>query len=256
MWSNETRQRRLEDAKRAYAALMKCYPFTTDDLDGEEWRDVKGYGGDYQTSTFGRVKSLKNGKVRILKPFLTGLYMQVELHKDDKGKTFQVNRLVAETFIPNSDNLPEVNHIDGRKLNNHVSNLEWVTHQSNMRHAVDTGLQVVIQGEDHQKAVLTNADAAYIRENPDGLTGVELAKKFGVSPMIISGIQTGKTYKTAGGTVRKEKAHPPNRTPDEIRAKIRAEYRPGVRDCGCQALAERFGLTKSTILSIVREGNS
>lgn len=254
MWSNETRQRRLEDAKRAYAALMKCYPFTTDDLDGEEWRDVKGYGGDYQTSTFGRVKSLKNGKVRILKPFLTGLYMQVELHKDDKGKTFQVNRLVAETFIPNSDNLPEVNHIDGRKLNNHVSNLEWVTHQSNMRHAVDTGLQVVIHGEDHKKAVLTNEQAAYIRENPDGLTGVELAKKFGVMPAIISNIQIGRSYKTAGDTVRKERAHPPNRIPDEVRAKICAEYESGLPGCGAENLAKKYGLVKSTIYRIVKEG--
>lgn len=253
MRSKATQRRVLEEAKRAYKALIAHYPLTIEDIDGENWKDIAGYEGDYQESTYGRTKSLKHGKIRILKPFLQGEYLYVELHKDGAGKTVQVNRLVAETFIPNTDNLPEVNHRDGQKYNNHVSNLEWVTHAQNMRHAVDTGLQVVIQGEDHKKAVLTNADAAYIRENPDGLTGVELAKRFGVSPLIISNIQLGLTYKEAGGTVREKKW---TRTPDEIRAKIRAEYSPGVRGCGCQALAKKYGLSTATIWNIVREGDS
>ena len=253
MRSKETRRRILKEAKRAFDALIKCYPFTTDDLDDEKWCAYPNYGGgDYQISTFGRVKSLKNNRVKILKPWLRGEYMQVELCQDGVQKTFQVNRLVAETFIPNPDNLPEVNHIDGRKLNNHVSNLEWVTHQSNMRHAVDTGLQVVFHGEDHQKAVLTNADAVYIRENLDGLTGVELAKKFGVMPAIISNIQTGRSYKTAGGIVRETKR---KRIPDEIRAKIRSEYKKGVEGYGLQALAKKYGLCVATVYEIVREGD-
>ena len=257
MRSKKTQRRVLEDAKRAYDALMKCYPFTTDDLDGEEWREYPNYGGgDYRISTFGRIKSLKNGHVKILKPWLRGEYMQIEFCQDGVQKTFQVNRLVAETFIPNSDNLPEVNHISANKLDNSVGNLEWVTHAQNMGHASEMGLIKSLQGEDHKKAVLTNADAAYIRENPDGLTGVELAKKFGVMPAIISNIQIGRSYKTAGGNIREKRAHPPNRIPDEIRAEIRRLYKEGVRGCGCQALAKRFGLVKSTILSIVREGDS
>lgn len=205
MRSKETRRRVLEEAKLAYKALMKCYPLTLEDLEGEKWKDIAGYEGDYQESTYGRTKSFKRGKVKILKPFLQGEYLYVELHKGDQGKTIQVNRLVAETFIPNTDNLPEVNHRDGKKYNNHVSNLEWVTHAQNMRHAVDTGLQVIIQGEDHKKAALTNKDAVYIRENPDGLTGKELAEMFGVPPMVVSNIQTGKTYKNAGGEIREKK---------------------------------------------------
>lgn len=253
MRSKETQCRILKEAKRAYKALMAHYPLTLEDLEGEKWKDIAGYEGDYQESTYGRTKSFKRGKVKILKPFLQGEYLYVELHKGDQGKTIQVNRLVAETFIPNPDNLPEVNHRDGRKLNNHVSNLEWVTHQSNMRHAVDTRLQKIIHGEDHQKAVLTNADAVYIRENPDGLTGVELAKKFGVMPAIISNIQTGRSYKTAGGIVRETKR---NRIPDEIRAKIRSEYKKGVAGYGLQALAKKYGLCVATVYEIVREGDS
>lgn len=252
MRSKETQRHILKEAKLAFDALMKCYPFTTDDLEGEEWRDYPNYGnGDYQISTFARIKSLKNGRVRIMKPFFTREYMQIELYQDSKGKTFHVHRLVAETFIPNPDNLPEVNHRDGQKYNNHVSNLEWVTHAQNMRHAVDTGLQVVIHGEDHKKAVLTNADAAYIRENPDGLTGVELAEKFGVMPAIISNIQIGRSYKTAGGEIRKTKRQ---RTPDEIRAKIRAEYKPGVYGCGLQALAKKYGISVATVHDIIKKG--
>ena len=254
MRSKKTQRRVLEEAKLAYSALMKCYPFTTDDLDGEEWREYPNYGGgDYRISTFGRIKSLKNGHVKILKPWLRGEYMQIEFCQDGVQKTFQVNRLVAETFIPNSDNLPEVNHISANKLDNSVGNLEWVDHAQNMQHAANMGLTKSFQGEDNPRAKLTNEQIVYIRENPDGLTGVELAKKFGIMPVIISNIQTGKTYKNVGGEIRKTKR---KRTPDEIRAKIRAEYKPGVRGCGLQALAKKYGLNQSTIHDIIHEGDS
>ncbi len=251
MRSTETKRRILKEAKLAFDALMKCYPFTTDDIEGEEWRDYPNYGnGDYQISTFARIKSLKNGRVKILKPWFSGEYMQIELCQDGVQKTFQVHRLVAETFIPNSDNLPEVNHRDGRKYNNHVSNLEWVTHAQNMRHAVDTGLQIGLSGEDNPRAKLIGEQIVYIRENPDGLTGKELAEMFGVSEIAVSDIQTGKTYKNVGGKIRETKR---KRTPDEIRAKIRAEYRKGVPGCGLQALAKKYKLNPTTIRDIVNK---
>lgn len=92
----------------------------------EIWKDILGYEGLYQVSNFGRVKSLKFGKERILK--LTkdkDGYLIVNLYKNNKSKTFKVHRLVAEAFIPNPDNLPQVNHKDEDKSNNIVSNLEW-----------------------------------------------------------------------------------------------------------------------------------
>ena len=92
----------------------------------EIWKDKKDYEGHYQVSNFGRVKSIKFGKERILK--LTkdkDGYFFVNLYKNNKSKAFKVHRLVAEAFLPNTDNLPLINHKDEDKSNNIVSNLEW-----------------------------------------------------------------------------------------------------------------------------------
>lgn len=103
----------------------------------EIWKDIKGYEGLYQVSNLGRVRSVdryvkqKEGfyqyiKGRIRKSKLNnGGYMLVSLSKDNKGKTFLIHRLVAQAFIPNSENKPQVNHIDENPCNNCVDNLEW-----------------------------------------------------------------------------------------------------------------------------------
>ena len=92
----------------------------------EEWKDVIGYEGLYQVSNYGNVKSLKYGKERVLKQGKNNRgYFQVSLHKESKGKCYLVHRLVSQTFIPNPQNLPFVNHIDENKQNNMVSNLEF-----------------------------------------------------------------------------------------------------------------------------------
>lgn len=97
-------------------------------MEKELWRDVKGYEGLYQISNKGRVKSLeridygnRHIKERILKPETDkGGYLRVQLFKDGKGKKFLVHRLLAMAFIPNTDNLPQVNHKDENKTNNFV----------------------------------------------------------------------------------------------------------------------------------------
>lgn len=102
----------------------------------EEWKDIEGYEGLYQISNYGRVKSLKrecwNGKAwftkkeKILKCIIRkDGYARVCLCKDGKTKDVLVHRLVAIAFIPNPNNLPQVNHKDENKEKNHVSNLEW-----------------------------------------------------------------------------------------------------------------------------------
>lgn len=116
----------------------------------EIWKDIEGYEGLYQVSNLGRVKSLervlKHGhlwKGKMLKLLEHGGgYKKVNLSKDGKNKQFYVHRLVAQTFIPNSDNLTEVNHKDENPSNNRVDNLEWCTASyninygtRNMRHA-------------------------------------------------------------------------------------------------------------------------
>lgn len=92
----------------------------------EIFKDIKDYEGIYQVSNLGRIKSLQNyRKNNILKPKMKKGYYQVGLRKNNKRKWYSVHRLVAQTFLPNENNLPQVNHRDENKLNNNVSNLEW-----------------------------------------------------------------------------------------------------------------------------------
>ena len=112
----------------------------------ELWKDVKGYEGQYKVSNLGNVKSLKylhHNKEAIIKGGIkkTG-YRQVILSKNYKNKYVSVHRLVAEAFIPNPLNKPQINHINGNKLDNRVGNLEWCTGSENVIHAYKTGLQI------------------------------------------------------------------------------------------------------------------
>ena len=98
----------------------------------EIWKDVKDYEGLYQVSNWGRVKSFKFGKERILKQFTNNDgYLQVHLCKNGKLKTFLVHRLVAEAFLDNPNNLPQVNHKDENPQNNNVENLEFCSAKYN-----------------------------------------------------------------------------------------------------------------------------
>lgn len=97
-------------------------------------KDVVGYNGEYKVSDMGEVYSKRFN--RPLKTYVTKSgYCRVKLYHNAKGKMFQVHRLVAEAFIKNPLNKPQVNHIDGNKLNNSVANLEWCTCHENLVHA-------------------------------------------------------------------------------------------------------------------------
>lgn len=122
-------------------------------LPDEIWKDVDDFERMYQVSNFGRSKGLD----RVIRNFSGGLsqkrekllvptknkygYMQVGLLKNGKRKRLLVHILVAKAFIPNPENKPEVNHEDGVKHNNHVSNLTWATTLENYEHSVRTGLR-------------------------------------------------------------------------------------------------------------------
>jgi hypothetical protein len=114
----------------------------------ELWKDISGYEGYYQISNLGNVRSIDrfdgvhDRQGTIIKPNLKpNGYLQVGLRKHNTRKWFGVHRLVAIHFIENPDNKPQVNHIDGNKLNNTVENLEWVTGKENQRHAARLGLR-------------------------------------------------------------------------------------------------------------------
>lgn len=99
----------------------------------EEWRPIDGFP-NYQVSNKGRVMNLKSG--RVLKPRVDGHnYEYVALYKSGKPKDYRIHRLTAEAFIPNINNLPQVDHRDENKRNNDVSNLRWVTISENIKHS-------------------------------------------------------------------------------------------------------------------------
>ena len=106
-------------------------------MENEIWKDIEGYE-NYQISSFGRVKSVKFGKEKILKPRIKKGYLLVDLYKNGKRKMCSIHRLVAMTFLPNSQNLPQVNHIDENSLNNKVDNLEWCTSKYNINYGTRT----------------------------------------------------------------------------------------------------------------------
>lgn len=109
-----------------------------ENLPNEIWKDIEGYEGIFQVSNKGRVKSLErvvnsNGGVRIIKerirkPQDAHGYLRVRLKNGSTDKNYFIHRLVANTFIPNPNNLPQVNHKDENPQNNIAENLEWCTH--------------------------------------------------------------------------------------------------------------------------------
>lgn len=105
-------------------------------LISEIWKDVKGFDG-YEISNLGNIK--RNG--RLLKLSAWNQYKTIRLRTESNEKTVYIHRLVAMAFIPNPENKPMINHIDGNKLNNTVSNLEWCTRQENEIHAWKHGLK-------------------------------------------------------------------------------------------------------------------
>ena len=109
----------------------------------EIWKDIKGYEGMYQVSNLGRVRSLKyrdKKGIHILKEYTNkNGYKVIDLYFKGK-KTCNIHRLVAKAFIPNPNNLPQVNHMDGNKTNNNINNLEWCSIKDNAIHAYKIGL--------------------------------------------------------------------------------------------------------------------
>lgn len=150
----------------------------------------------FETFTLDDYEITEDGKVynkkwkRYVKPQPNGAgYLRVHI----AGKMYFVHRLVAEKYVPNPKNKPQVNHKDGNHLNNRADNLEWVTNRENSIHALENGLMMI--EERHPMAKLTREDVVYIKSHPE-MARNNLAEMFNISPHTITDIRNGKTWKT------------------------------------------------------------
>lgn len=147
---------------------------------------------NYEITRDGRVISHKKKIPRELKPYLDrDGYKRVTLTINGRTKHYSVHRLVALTYLVNEYNKPEVNHIDGNKLNNSLENLEWVTRSENTQRAYDNKQQIALG-----KPKLNPTLVKEIRENKENLNREQLARKYNVSCGCIQHIRRGRTWKT------------------------------------------------------------
>lgn len=174
-------------------------------MENEKWLPVIGFESEYEVSDFGRIKSLARTIVRghnvkyytkefIMKPhFDTKGYSQINF----KGKYYSVHRLVAKHFIPNPQNLTQVNHKLGIKSDNRASELEWCEQSYNMKEAFRLGLNKPHSGEKNWKAKFEMDDIFDMRylQAHLGLSTIEISRIYKVSYTIMWKILTGKTYK-------------------------------------------------------------
>lgn len=171
----------------------------------EIWKDIAGYEGAYQVSNLGRVRSLtrivrngtgfcpKNGRILRQNTNTKG-YLLVGPTVNRVQRTRPVHRLVAEAFIPNPLNLPEVNHKREPKTNNRVTNLEWSSSEDNMAHAVRNGLRA--RGDELPMTKLKPVQIPLIRKMlRQGISMGRIARKFGVNHGAIRGIKTGRSWR-------------------------------------------------------------
>ena len=145
----------------------------------EEWRPIEGYEGLYEVSSYGRVRSLDRyvktcyGSYRLYKGKVLSPgkksdgYLLINLSCNGKYNTIRVHRLVAQAFLPNPDNLPEVNHKDENKTNNSVENLEWCDRKYNM----NFGTRI-------KRLINTKIKNSYVNEENVGLSKKEYWKKY------------------------------------------------------------------------------
>lgn len=154
----------------------------------ELWKSIEGWENRYEVSNLGNVRNSKTKTLKIANSSNSG-YLRLNFYNGSNIKRFSVHRLVAEAFIPNSENKLDVNHKDGNKQNNHVDNLEWVTRSENLKHAYKHELRK----PSTQKLSLD--DVKYIKLNPDNLTRKELAERFNVTYWCICDIYQGKSFK-------------------------------------------------------------
>lgn len=171
------------------------------DLDGEKWEILETKKGVCVVSNLGRVKAPINIGYRhsewLYKLHSTKKgYLYVHL----KGGNITVHRLVGIAFIKNKENKPYVNHKDGDKKNNRMTNLEWATNSENQKHAHRIGL-ISFHGMGSRRRILSDKDVIKIYKS--SLSNISLSNKYMVHPSTISDIKRGKSWTTVTNRVEK-----------------------------------------------------
>jgi hypothetical protein len=172
----------------------------------EQWLSCPNYEDSYEVSSLGRVRSID--RVSGSRPGITKgkiltqtanrkKYLEVRLFKNSKCIPKIVHRLVAKAFIANSHNLKQVNHIDGDKSNNIVTNLEWITNSENQKHAYKLGLQPSRIGENNSNTKITDKDVTLLKQlYNSGMSIVEVSSSININVSIIRQIIYGRTWKS------------------------------------------------------------
>jgi len=161
------------------------------------WKDIKDYEDLYEISTEGEVRNKKTQ--RELKPDnftrkkgRRQVYLRVTLSKEGNTKRFSLSRLVASTFLSNTSE--EVNHKDGNRLNNSVSNLEWVTREENLRHAIENDL--LPKGEGHGNARYTEEQVLLILKlSGEGYSRKDTAKTAKTTLSFVKDVRARRVWK-------------------------------------------------------------
>lgn len=156
----------------------------------EKWVNVVGYENNYECSSIGSIRNKKTN--HILKPQrISGGYYVVDLCKNGTIKKMLVHRIIASSFILNIENKPQVNHINGIKGDNNLSNLEWCTRSENQKHAIQLGLRHT-RGEKNSQSKLNEAQVIEIFNNKNKL-GV-IADFYKISISTVCDIKRGYSW--------------------------------------------------------------
>lgn len=161
-----------------------------------QWKKIKECPR-YSVSNTGKVKNDETG-IQLTPGKTTPGYLSAHLYYGNQRRLVRsVHRLVAEAFIPNLNNCPCVNHLDGNKLNNVVDNLEWTSYAKNNKHALANELRHTVKGVKHPKSKLTENDVLELRSRyaTGKYTFATLGRIYGVSYQTVQGIINKKYWK-------------------------------------------------------------